>query len=128
LLIFADAAQSAQHEMHTGGTAAQMLLCAQGRPIDISVKPAAAPAGPGARMGELARAALAQELGVAEADIAVVSVEENEWRDSSLGCPKPGMNYLQVITPGYKIILEARGKRYEYHSDTNRRVVRCDKP
>jgi hypothetical protein len=57
-----------------------------------------------------------------------VSVEENEWRDSSLGCPKPGMNYLQVITPGYKIILESQSKRYEYHSDTNRRVVRCDKP
>ena len=34
---------------------------------------------------------------------------------------------LQVITPGYKITLEAQGKRYEYHSDTNRRVVRCDK-
>jgi hypothetical protein len=129
LLIFTDAAQSAQHEIHTGSTAAQMLLCARGQPIDLSVKqPAAAAAGPGARMGELARAALAQELAVAEADIAVVTVEENEWRDSSLGCPKPGMNYLQVITPGYMIILEAQGKRYEYHSDTNRRVVRCDKP
>jgi len=128
LLIFTDAAQSGQHAVHTGGSAAQMLLCARSRPIDISVKPAAAPAGPDARMGALARAALAKELGVAEADIAVVAVEEAEWRDSSLGCPKPGMNYLQVITPGYKIILEAQGKRYEFHSDADGRVVRCDKP
>jgi len=128
LLIFTDAAQSVQHAVHTGRSATQMLLCARGRPINLSVQPAAAPAGPGVRMGELARAALAQELAVAEADIAIVTVEENEWRDSSLGCPKPGMNYLQVITPGYKIILEAQGKRYEFHSDTNRRVVRCDKP
>jgi len=79
-------------------------------------------------MGELARSALARELALAETDIAVVAVEDTEWRDSSLGCPKPGMNYLQVITPGYKITLEAQGQRYEYHSDTNRRVVRCDKP
>ena len=128
VLIFTDAAQSVQHEVHTSRSATQMLLCARGRPIDLSVTSSAAPAGPDARMGDLARAALAKDLAVAETDIAVVTVEENEWRDSSLGCPKPGINYLQVITPGYKIILEAQGKRYEYHSDTNRRVVRCDKP
>jgi hypothetical protein len=128
LLIFTDAAQSVQHQVHTGRTAAQMLLCARGRPIDLSIRPAAAPAGPDARMGELVRAALAKELGLAEADVSVVSAAETEWRDSSLGCPKPGVNYLQVITPGYKITLEAQGKRYEYHTDTKQRVVRCDKP
>jgi len=128
LLIFTDAAQSVQYQVHTGRSAAQMLLCARGRPIDLSAKPADAAAGLDARMGGLARAALARELALAEADITIVAVEEIEWRDSSLGCPKPGMNYLQVITPGYKITLEAQGKRYEYHSDTNRRVVRCDKP
>ncbi len=128
LLIFTDAAQSVQYPVHTGRSAAQMLLCASGQPVDLLAKPAAAPAGPDARMGELARAALARELAFAEADIAIVAVEETEWRDSSLGCPKPGMNYLQVITPGYKITLAAHGKSYEYHSDNNRRVVRCDKP
>jgi hypothetical protein len=126
LLIFTDAAQSVQYPVHTGPSTAQMLLCANGQPVDLSIKSAVALAGPDARLGQLARAALAQELAVAEADITVVAVEETEWRDSSLGCPKPGMNYLQVITPGYKITLEAQGKRYEYHSDTNRRVVRCD--
>jgi len=128
LLIFTDAAQSVQYPVHTSNSAAQMLLCVSGQPIDLSIKLAAAPAGPAARMGELARSALARELALAETDIAVVAVEDTEWRDSSLGCPKPGMNYLQVITPGYKITLEAQGQRYEYHSDTNRRVVRCDKP
>jgi hypothetical protein len=128
LLIFTDAAQSAQYPVHTGRSAAQMLLCQNAQPVDLSVEPAAAPDRPAARMGELARAALAHELAFAEADIAVVAVEETEWRDSSLGCPKPGMNYLQVITPGYTITLAAQGKRYEYHSDNNRRVVRCDKP
>ncbi|MEO7909374.1 MAG: hypothetical protein ABIV47_06955 [Roseiflexaceae bacterium] len=128
LLIFTNAAQSEQYLVHTGPNPSQMLLCVSGQPVNLLLKPVAAPAGPDARMGELARTALARELAVAEADIAVVSVEENEWRDSSLGCPKPGVNYLQVITPGYKITLEAQGRRYEYHSDTNRRVVRCDTP
>jgi hypothetical protein len=128
LLIFTNAAQSVQYAVHTGSSAAQMLLCENSHPIDLSSQQSAAPAGPDARMGALARAALAQELALAEADITIAEVQETEWRDSSLGCPKPGLNYLQVITPGYSITLEAQGKRYVYHSDTNRRVVRCDKP
>jgi hypothetical protein len=79
-------------------------------------------------MAQLARAALVREQGLAEADITIVAVQPNEWRDSSLGCPKPGLNYLQVITPGYLITLEAQGQRYEYHSDSNQRVMRCDQP
>jgi hypothetical protein len=129
LLIFTSADRSARYEVHTAGSAAQMVLCQDGQPIDLVVRPAAAaPDQAGARMAELARAALAREQGLAVADITVVEVQANEWRDSSLGCPKPGMNYLQVITPGYKITLEAQGRRYEYHTDTNQRVVRCDKP
>jgi hypothetical protein len=135
LLIFTDAAQSARYEVHTGGSASQMILCQDGKPVNLggnaSAAPGASGAAPdaaGARMADLARAALAREQGLAEADIALVAVEATEWRDSSLGCPQPGMNYMQVITPGYSITLEAQGKRYEYHSDTNRRVVRCDQP
>jgi hypothetical protein len=33
--------------------------------------------------------------------------------------------YLQVITPGYRVILEAQGKQYTYHTDTRRQVVPC---
>jgi hypothetical protein len=126
LLTFADAAQSVQYEVHTAESAAQMVLCQDGQPSELSAKPAAAPDQAGAPMAELARAALAVELGLPPADITVVAVEANEWRDSSLGCPKPGMNYLQVITPGYKVTLEAQGQRYVYHTDSNQRVVRCD--
>jgi hypothetical protein len=136
LLIFTDPAQSVQHEMHTGASAAQMILCENHQPVDLSVRPIAAPtaapaASPatdaaGKRMGELAQAALAHDQGLNAADVTLVAVEEATWNDSSLGCPQPGQNYLQVITPGYKITLEAQGKRYEYHADRNRRVVRCD--
>jgi hypothetical protein len=67
-------------------------------------------------------------LGIKAEDITLVGAEAVEWSDSSLGCPRPGMNYLQVITPGYRILLEAQGNSYEYHSDQSSRVVRCDLP
>jgi len=77
---------------------------------------------------ELARQDLAGQLGMKVEDITLAAVEAVEWRDSSLGCPQPGMNYLQVITPGYRITLAAQGQSYEYHTNKSSRVVRCDKP
>ena len=74
---------------------------------------------------DLAKRDLAERLGVSTYEIGIVSVEAVEWPDASLGCPKPGMMYAQVITPGYRIILEVGGKRYEYHSDWGKQVVLC---
>ncbi|MBI2845062.1 MAG: hypothetical protein HYX86_00805 [Chloroflexi bacterium] len=70
----------------------------------------------------LAIADLAVRLGVPEAEILVVSVDAVEWPDTSLGHPQPGYAYAQVITPGFRIILEAKGQIYEYHSDYERVV------
>lgn len=65
-----------------------------------------------------ARKALADKLGIeSELLINVVSVEEVEWPDSCLGISDPDVMCLQVITPGYRITLEANGRRYEYHTD-----------
>lgn len=72
-----------------------------------------------------ARADLASRLHITEDQISVRKVESVQWRDSSLGCPKPGHGYLQVITPGFRIWLEAQGQTYEYHSDTKGTIVEC---
>jgi hypothetical protein len=72
-----------------------------------------------------ARADLALRLGVSEEEILLQSVEPVEWSNSSLGCPQPGMMYAQVKTPGYRVVLEAEGKTYEYHTDAGRRVILC---
>jgi len=72
-----------------------------------------------------ARADLASRLHVAEEDIQVRKVESVTWRDSSLGCPKPGQGYLQVLTPGFRIFLEVQGQRYEYHGDTRGHIAEC---
>ena len=75
-----------------------------------------------------AKAELAARLYVAETDIVLVSVQEMEWTDSSLGCPQPGQLYLQVITPGYRLVLRAGGNEHIYHTDTRGRVVLCQLP
>ncbi len=76
----------------------------------------------------LAREDLAQRLGLAPEAIRLVSVEAVDWSDTSLGCPQPGMMYAQVITPGYRVMLEAGGQRYEYHTDEGQFVVLCENP
>lgn len=70
-----------------------------------------------------AAADLAKMLRIPAADITIVSVEPVNWPDSSLGVHKSGQMYLQVITPGFRVILQAQGKRYEYHTDKGTRVV-----
>lgn len=76
---------------------------------------------------QLAREDLAQKRGFALEGIRLVSVNAVRWRDASLGCPRPNTKYLQVITPGFKVMLEAEGKTYEYHTDAGRVVVLCEK-
>lgn len=73
------------------------------------------------------QADLAERLKVGLNQVSVLSVESVEWRDSSLGCPESGRVYLQVITPGYRIILRADGRQFEYHSARGRdRAILCD--
>lgn len=72
-------------------------------------------------------AQLADTLSCDAQAVNVVSVDEVEWSDSSLGCPKPGMMYMQVITPGYRVTLEHDGQRYTFHTDRSHRVIRCER-
>ena len=70
---------------------------------------------------------LARELGISADQITVVSSQPVDWPDASLGCPEPGMMYAQVITPGYKFVLEAGGETYEIHTDEyGGNVVLCE--
>ncbi len=73
----------------------------------------------------LAKSDLAEQLGVPEYDIALESVVVVVWPDGSLGCPQPGLEYVQVLTPGYQILLSYQGVESEYHSDGNSTVVKC---
>ena len=74
---------------------------------------------------QLTKDDLARRLKVPVSDISVVSVEAVDWPDTSLGCPQPGMAYAQVITPGFRMVVEAAGESYEYHADRDSQVVVC---
>ncbi len=71
-----------------------------------------------------AKAALSQKLGVAVEQVSFVSADAVEWSDSCLGLGGPAESCLQVITPGYKVILAAEGNQYEVRTDETGSVVR----
>jgi hypothetical protein len=60
--------------------------------------------------------------------VTVVSSSEVTWPDGSLGCPEPGMNYTQALVQGSRIVLEAGGKQYHYHSGGTRPPFLCTNP
>jgi len=64
-----------------------------------------------------AREVLAQQIQMDLEDIQVVSFEAVEWPDGCLGVHKRGMMCIQVITPGYRVVFEAGGEQYEFHTD-----------
>lgn len=69
---------------------------------------------------------LAQKLGVASSEITVIEVRNVTWSDSSLGCPQPGFGYMQVLTPGYFVILSSQGEEYKYHASGIENFILCE--
>lgn len=61
----------------------------------------------------IARQSVASTLGITPASVRVISSEPREFSDASLGCPQPGMAYAQVITPGFQLLVEADGRRFD---------------
>jgi hypothetical protein len=78
-------------------------------------------------VANLAIDTLAEDLKISKDAITVESVTEVDWRNSSLGCPKPGMAYLDVITSGHKVTLSANGQVYNVHEADNKAFV-CKLP
>jgi hypothetical protein len=70
----------------------------------------------------------AARAGVDVDGVAVVSTEFRDWPDSALGCPVPGMMYTQVITPGYRIVVEAGGQQYDYRMNRRGSFRLCENP
>jgi hypothetical protein len=57
-----------------------------------------------------------------------VSSEPEDWPDACLGAARPGTVCAQVITPGFRIILEHEDQSYEYHADMGTRAVLLEQP
>lgn len=74
---------------------------------------------------------LARQLAIDPQSVSVLSVEATNWPDSCLGAEQPGEMCAAVITPGFKITLDADGQDYVLHTNedgSNYRVVESSTP
>jgi hypothetical protein len=70
------------------------------------------------------QAVLAQQLNLKIDQIEIVRVVQVDWPNACLGIDDSRLACAEVITPGYRIIFEVNGERYEYHTDQTGNVVR----
>ncbi|HEY0078834.1 MAG TPA: hypothetical protein VGB73_09335 [Pyrinomonadaceae bacterium] len=71
---------------------------------------------------ERAREDLAKRLGVSKDEVKEAGVEQAEFPDMALGAPEDGEMSGQMITPGWRIRLSAKGRTHEYRA--NKRQLR----
>jgi len=64
-----------------------------------------------------ARDMLAQVLHVPVIDVRVVSITYMDWESPCLGIPYPDVLCIQMITSGYRVVLETNGQQYVYHTN-----------
>ncbi len=79
-----------------------------------------------AKILAMASTDLARRTGLDPATFTVVRAEQAMWPDGSLGCPVPGQMYVQVVTPGYWIVLQANGKTYDYRATQTGAIQLCE--
>ena len=75
---------------------------------------------------KLATEVLAHDLGLSSDLVELRRASPVDWPDSSLGCPREGESYIQVVTPGYLVSLQADGQVFSVHVGSGRAVV-CGK-
>jgi hypothetical protein len=71
---------------------------------------------------------LAKRLGIRADEIVVIQVKPVVWQDASLGCPKPGIDYIRIETPGFMITLDYGGTRHIIHTNQVNRTIECTPP
>lgn len=89
---------------------------AESGPIDSSVQ----------AVVDRATTDLVARLGIDPAEVTVLSAKAVTWPDKSLGCPKPGLQYLQVLVDGALVELQAGGQTYSYHSGDDGKPALCE--
>lgn len=70
----------------------------------------------------------AAELGVDAAAIQVISVEEVTWRNSCLGVDRLNEMCMDVITPGFRVVLSVDGQEIAVHTNQDASALRLADP
>ena len=66
-----------------------------------------------------ARKDLAHRLGLSDKDIKESNLEETDFPDTALGAGGEDEMSGQMMTRGWRIRLQAKGRNYEYRADKN---------
>lgn len=66
---------------------------------------------------QAAQKAIAEQLGVEPHKVEVLQYENIDWPDACLGIQNSEQICAQVITPGYRVILQIENQVYEFHTD-----------
>jgi hypothetical protein len=74
---------------------------------------------------EAARQDAAQRLSLPAESLQVEDVEARQWNDRSLGCPRQGVLYAQIVTPGFLVVVGGGSRHLEYHADDRGTAVFC---
>jgi hypothetical protein len=69
----------------------------------------------------------AELSGVPVAELEVVRSLRVTWRDGSLGCPEPDMNYTMALVPGWHMIIRAGERLLDYRL-SSRHFMLCTHP
>lgn len=69
---------------------------------------------------DLAKKDILHRFNIPEDEIQIDQIIPVEWTDKSLGYPEENKTYNPETIPGYVILIKARDKFYEYHSDYNK--------
>jgi hypothetical protein len=64
------------------------------------------------------------QTGIALEEIQILQYQPVEWANACLELPQAGESCAEVITPGFRIELEANGQLYEVHTDEQGAIVR----
>ena len=81
-----------------------------------------------ATIGAAAVQFAAAELDVDSASIQVISVDAVDWNNSCLGVDKPGEMCMDVITPGYRVLLDVDGREVAVHTNRDASYMRLADP
>jgi hypothetical protein len=69
-----------------------------------------------------------KRTGAKPEDIEVVKAEAIVWKDGSLGCTRPGREHTEAPVPGYGVILEYEGERFDYRAMVRGFFLLCERP
>lgn len=76
-----------------------------------------------AELMRLAVERVAGDLDLPQARVQVRSMRPMVWEDASRGCPVAGEFYAMLPVEGYRVVVEAGGRQYVFHSNFDRLVL-----